>query len=83
MPAFFKGGPHIHTFDGLDYPFSSQGEFTLVNASGDLTIQGRMEEVDNTSGSTFTAFAAKGQNSSFQVEIDPVTKGNLPYFVLN
>ena len=57
------------TLDGHKYTFNGKGEFTMIQTEDDLfTLQGRMVEATNTSGSkvpatVFSALAAKAWNS--------------------
>ena len=67
--ACIYGDPHIVTLDGHKYTFNGKGEFTMIQTEDDVfTLQGRMVEATNTSGSkvpatVFSALAAKAWNS--------------------
>ncbi|XP_055859606.1 uncharacterized protein LOC106063092 isoform X3 [Biomphalaria glabrata] len=73
--AYGFGDPHIITFDGWTYTMYGWGEFVLMyNFRGDFTLQGRTERGQLINGSlakatVFTAFAAKEESYSFQVEL--------------
>ena len=63
------GDPHIVTLDGFKYTFNGKGEFTLIETvDNSFTLQGRMVETTNASGSrinatVFSAIVAKQSDS--------------------
>ncbi|KAL8595290.1 hypothetical protein ACOMHN_020043 [Nucella lapillus] len=70
------GDPHITTLDGKTFPFNAVGEFTLLRfQQPGFELQARTCVATSREGtfvaaSVFCAFAAKGSNSTFQVEMN-------------
>ncbi|KAL8617491.1 hypothetical protein ACOMHN_062702 [Nucella lapillus] len=70
------GDPHLTTLDGKTFPFNAVGEFTLLRfQQPGFELQARTcvatsSQVTSVAASVFCAFAAKGSNSTFQVEMN-------------
>ncbi|KAL8611728.1 hypothetical protein ACOMHN_038981 [Nucella lapillus] len=70
------GDPHLTTLDGKTFSFNAVGEFTLLKFQQPVfELQARTCVATSSKGtsvaaSVFCAFAAKGSNSTFQVEMN-------------
>ncbi|KAL8611733.1 hypothetical protein ACOMHN_038986 [Nucella lapillus] len=70
------GDPHLTTLDGKTFSFNAVGEFTLLKfQQPGFELQARTCVATSSKGtsvaaSVFCAFAAKGSNSTFQVEMN-------------
>ena len=54
------GDPHLVTLDGHRYTFNGKGEFTLIYTENNIfTMQGRMQQFNNSNATVLTAIAAK------------------------
>ncbi|XP_013227682.3 sushi domain-containing protein 2 [Columba livia] len=76
------GDPHFFTFDGLNFTFKGQGEYTLVESDlTSLRVQGRTQEVHfpNGTGAQVTGLSAVAmqENDSDVIEVRYAKDSNL------
>lgn len=66
--SFWRGDPHLTTWDNLTYTFNGVGEFWLVS-SIDFVVQARMSQFQKQNASVFTAFAIRQRNPLASVQV--------------
>lgn len=55
--VFFWGDPHFTTSDGQSYTFNGQGEYWMVYAPGQVSVQTRLAKAEAEGGSPSDATA--------------------------
>ncbi len=66
------GDPHYTTFGGLKFDFQGIGDFTVFETSPpSITIQGRMERIDDYTATWHTGLAFGDTDQSFEVRLFP------------
>ncbi|PIK57233.1 hypothetical protein BSL78_05870 [Apostichopus japonicus] len=73
-PTIGTGDPHFISLDGKEFTFNGAGEFVLAKSSlHNFTFQTRMEVLDGTDASVYTAFVLSSDMSdTIQVQRSPL-----------